>query len=406
MIFLKTMPAFTAIVIDPLGRRRSLVDDAPDAAQLRLRLRARNLWPLLVEPARPNRRLARLALSTRDFVALLNQLELQLRAGITADAALTQLAADAPPGPTRTMLERIEREVRSGQPIHEACRFFEKQFPAHVAATIAAGEASAQLPAALRSLARHLTEMDELRRTAQRALIYPTVVFAAVVGLAIFLLAVVIPQFAEIFSSLSLRLPAATVFLISASGFVRTTWLSFTLMAGTVAVVLWLGTRTPRGRIWRDTALLRLPLLGDIVCHLATARLAAHVGLLHEAGIPVLDALRTGADLTGHAVLAGQLRQAREAVAAGQPLSAALPKNHAFPSFVVPTLRAGETSGQLGDALRHIESYAATRAKEKLLTALALLEPVLIALLTGIVGFAALSFFLPLMQLLGGLNPH
>jgi len=177
-------------------------------------------------------------------------------------------------------------------------------------------------------------------------------------------------------------------------------------MAGTVAVVLWLGTRTPRGRIWRDTALLRLPLLGDIVCHLATARLAAHVGLLHEAGIPVLDALRTGADLTGHAVLAGQLRQAREAVAAGQPLSAALPKNHAFPSFVVPTLRAGETSGQLGDALRHIESYAATRAKEKLLTALALLEPVLIALLTGIVGFAALSFFLPLMQLLGGLNPH
>jgi type II secretory pathway component PulF len=400
------MPAFTATVIDPFGRRRSLVDDAPDAAQLRQRLRAKNLWPVRVEPARPNRKLGRLRLSTRDFVGLLNQLELQLRAGITADAALTQLAADAPPGPTRTMLEKIEREVRSGLPIHEACRFFEKQFPAHVAAIIAAGEASAQLPAALRALARHLTEMDELRQTAKRALIYPSVVFTAVIGLAVFLLGVVIPQFAEIFSSLSLRLPAATVFLIHASALVRAFWLSAALTAAGFVVAVGLVVRTPGGRIWRDRVLLRLPLVGDIIRHLATARFAAHVGLLHEAGIPVLEALRTGADLTGQAVLAAQLRTAREAVAAGQPLSAALPKNHAFPSFVVPTLRAGETSGQLGDALRHIETYAASRAKEQLLTALALLEPALIVLLTTIVGFAALSFFLPLMQLLGGLNPR
>jgi type II secretory pathway component PulF len=183
-------------------------------------------------------------------------------------------------------------------------------------------------------------------------------------------------------------------------------WLPAALTVPGIGFAVWLALRTPRGRVWRDRVLLRLPLVGDIIRHLATARFAAHVGLLHEAGIPVLEALRTGADLTGQAVLAAQLRAAREAVAAGQPLSAALPKNHAFPSFVVPTLRAGETSGQLGDALRHIETYAATRAKERLLTALALLEPALIVLLTTIVGFAALSFFLPLMQLLSGLNPH
>jgi len=400
------MPAFAATVIDPLGRRRLLVDDAPDATQLRQRLRAKNLWPVKVEPARPSRKLGRIRLSTRDFIGLLNQLELQLRAGITADAALTQLAADAPAGPTRTMLEKIEREVRSGLPIHEACRFFEKQFPAHICAIIAAGEASAQLPAALQSLARHLTEMDELRRTAKRALIYPSVVFTAVIGLAVFLLGVVIPQFAEIFSSLSLRLPTATVVLIRTSGWVRADWLPAALTILSLGVAVLLVVRTPRGRTMRDRLVLRIPLVGDIIRHLATARLAAHVGLLHEAGIPVLEALRTGADLTGQAVLAGQLRLAREAVAAGQPLSAALPKNHAFPSFVVPTLRAGETSGQLGEALRHIETYAATRAKERLLTALALLEPALIALLTSIVGFTALSFFLPLMQLLGGLNPR
>jgi type II secretory pathway component PulF len=400
------MPVFTATVIDPLGRRRALVDDATDAAQLRARLRARHLWPLHIEPARPDRRLARLRLPTRAFVELLHQLELQLRAGITADAALTQLAADTPPGPARTMLEQIEREVRAGRPIHEACRFFGRQFPPHLAAIIAAGEASARLPAALGALAHHLSEMDELGRTARRALIYPAMVLAAVLGLAAFLLAVVIPQFAEIFSSLSLRLPAATVLLIEASNRVRTTWLPVVSGAGTTAAAIWLALRTPHGRLVCDRVLLRLPLLGDIIRHLATARFAAHVGLLHEAGIPLLEALRTGADLTGQAVLAAQLRMAREAVAAGRPLSAALPPDHGFPAFIVPTLRAGETSGQLGDALRHIETYAASRARARLLTALTLLEPALIVLLTSIVGFTAFSFFLPLMQLLGGLNPR
>jgi general secretion pathway protein F len=400
------MAAFAATVIDPLGRRRSFTDEAPDAASLRAALRAKNFWPVRVEPVRPSRRFARQTLPTRDFVALLDQLELQLRAGITADAALTQLAADAPPGRPRTILQRIEHEVRAGRPIHEACGFFENQFPPHLCAIIAAGEASAQLPAALRALAQHLTEMENLRRTARRALIYPTVVLAAVLGLAVFLLGGVIPQFAEIFSSLSLRLPAATIALIHTSAFVRATWPWLATAAAGIALLLWALARSTRTRSWRDATLLRLPVLGDIIRHLATARFAAHVRLLHDAGIPILDALDTGANLTGHALLAQNLRAARVAIAAGQPLSAALPKNHQFPAFVVPTLRAGETSGQLSDALRHIETYAATRAKENLLTALALLEPALIALLTTIVGFVALSFFLPLMQLLGGLNPH
>lgn len=400
------MPAFATTVIDPLGRRRSFTDEAPDAAQLRAALRAKNLWPVRVEPVRPSRRLARQTLPTRDFIALLDQLELQLRAGITADAALTQLAADAPPGRTRTMLQRIERDVRAGQPIRLACGFFEKQFPPHLCAIIAAGETSAQLPAALRALARHLGEMEDLRRTARRALIYPSVVLAAVVGLTVFLLGAVIPQFAEIFSSLNLRLPTTTVALIRASTLVRANWPLLVAAVAGSGSTWWLVARSTRTQVWRDKALLRLPLLGDIIRHLATARFAAHVRLLHDAGIPILDALDTGANLTGQATLAQNLRVAREAVAAGQPLSAALPKNHQFPPFVVPTLRAGETSGQLGDALRHIETYAATRAKEQLLTALALLEPALIALLTTIVGFVALSFFLPLMQLLGGLNSH
>ncbi len=400
------MPTFAAMVVGPRGRRFSLTEDAPDAGHLHRALRARNLWPLRIEPVRARAGASRLTLPIGDFVPLLHQLELQLRAGVTADVALAQLAEDAPEGPMRTMLAHIHREVAQGRPIHEACRYFARQFPPHVAAVIAAGEAAAQLPESLRALAEHLTNHDELRRTARRALIYPAIVLAATGGLIVFLLGGVVPKFADIFTSLHLNLPAVTVVLIRLSEFIRSAWPALIAAGGGLAGLAWLAATTSRLRWMRDAALLRVPVLGETVRCLATARFAGHCRLLHEAGIPLLDSLATAADLVNHAVLAAQLRQAREGVAVGRPLYASLPAGHGFPGFIVPALKSGETTGQLGIALQHIEAYAARRAKERLATALALLEPVLLAGLTAVVGAIAFSFFLPLFSLLGGINAH
>ncbi len=398
------MPAFAINAIDRAGARRFLREAAPSEASLRVRLRARSLWPVQIAEIPADRKLARLVLPVPEFIGLLHQLELQLRAGVNADAALGQLAADAPPGAMRLMLKQIHGEVAQGTPIHVACRFFARQFPPHLAAVVAAGEASAQLPESIRALAAHVSGNAELRRTARRALIYPVVVLVATTALVGFLLGGVVPQFAEIFTSLHLELPAVTVALIAASKLVRQGWPVIFVVAAVGVALAGAVVRSPRVRHLRDAALLHLPVLGKVIRHLATARFAAHCRLLHEAGIPLLEALRTGAELTGNAVLARQLLAARERVALGQPLYAALPKNHAFPGFIVPALKSGETTGQLGAALRHIEHYAASRAREKLATALALLEPALLATLTGIVGLIALSFFLPLFSLLGGVN--
>lgn len=400
------MPAFSALTIDAFGRRHSGEWDAPDADALRTRLRAQSLWPVRIVPARPHARLARLTLRSRELIALLHQLELQVRAGVTADAALAQLAEDLPPGTARIVLGHIHREVAQGSPIHMACRAFARIFPAQLAAVIEAGEASAQLPEALRALAAHLTSTDDLRRTARRALIYPLIVFVATTGLVVFLLGGVVPRFAEIFASLNVSLPTLTVGLIRLSSWLRDGWAVFVGLIVLLVAGLFFAARTPRLRYARDLALLRVPVFGETLCCLATARFAAHTRLMHEAGVPLLAALTTGAELIGHAVLAQNLTLAREGVAAGKPLCAALPAGHAFPGFVVPALRAGETTGQLGAALRHIEDYAASHAREKLATALALLEPVMLTMLTGIVGLIALSFFLPLFALLGGVNAH
>lgn len=398
------MPTFAAITLDALGRRRNGLWEAADEPSLRHRLRAESLWPLRISRARPNRTNARLRLPSRDLVALLHQLELQVRAGQTADAAIAQLAADLPRGPARTMLAHIHREVAQGSPIHTACRTFEKIFPSELAAVIAAGEASAQLPEALRALAAHVTHADELKRTARRALIYPAVVTAATIALIAFLLTGVVPKFAEIFQSLHIQLPTLTRALIGTSEFLQRAWPLLLAAAGVLFVVLVVSTRAPRLKYLRDRLLLKVPVFGETQRCLATARFAAHVRLMHEAGVPLLSSLATGAEVTGHAVLAREILRAREGIATGCSLAAALPPKHSFPAFVVPALRAGETTGQLGAALRHVEDYATSHARERLATALALLEPVLLTFLTSLVGAIALSFFLPLFALLGGIN--
>lgn len=398
------MPAYTVSAVDRSGIRRLFREAAPDEAQLRETLRARGVWPVAIRPVAPQRKLARLKLPSSDFVPMLHQLEMQLRAGVTADVALRQLAEDAPAGAMRTMLTHIHEQVAQGRPIHEACRFFERQFPPHLAAVIAAGEASAQLPESLNALAEHLTNAEEIRRTAKRALIYPVIVLVAVSGLIVFLLGGVVPKFAEIFQSLHLILPALTVALIRMSELVRTGWPVLLAVAAALPVGAVFAARRPRLRYFRDAALLRVPVLGETIRCLATARFASHCRLLHEAGVALLDSLHTGAELMNHAVLARQLLAAREGVAVGKPLYASLPKKHDFPGFIIPALKSGETTGQLGTALKHIETYAARRARERLATVLALLEPMLLAGLTAIVGLMALSFLLPLFSLLGGIN--
>jgi type II secretory pathway component PulF len=398
------MPAYAVNAIDRAGIRRSFREAAPDERALREILRQRALWPVRIRPATPARRLAQLTIPIGDFVPLLHQLEMFLRAGVTADQALRQLADEAPAGPARTLLEQVHEQVAQGRPIHESCRFFARQFPPHLAAVIAAGEASARLPESLRALAEHLTNEDDIRRTARRALIYPVIVLGAVGGLILFLVGGVVPKFAEIFRSLHLELPALTRGLIWTSEWLSRHWPAVAGTAAALALLAALVPRLPALRYLRDRLLLRLPVWGETVRCLAAARFASHCRLLHEAGIPLLETLGTGAELVNHAVLARQLLAARAGVAAGKPLYASLPPGHAFPGFLVPALKAGETTGQLGLALHHIETYAAQRARERLATALALLEPALLAALTALVGLIALSFFLPLFSLLAGLN--
>ncbi|MBX3738936.1 MAG: type II secretion system F family protein [Candidatus Didemnitutus sp.] len=397
------MPTYSVSAVDRRGIRRSFREVAPNEPVLQEKLRARQLWPVAVREAKGNVS-PRSTLPTEEFVAILDQLELMLRAGITADVALRQMAVDTPAGKAQRMLARIAEEVGEGKSIHAACGYFGRQFPPHVIAVIAAGETAARLPESLRALAEHLTQAEEIGRTARRALIYPAMVFGATAALVVFLLASVVPKFAEIFRSLNLPLPMMTRVLIAASEGVRAAgWTGWGFVVGG-AFALWFGRKTRAVRRLVDPLGLRLPGWGETIRCLVATRVAAVCRLLHDAGVPVLDSLESAAKVADHVVVERQLLAARAKVGAGTALHVSLSGASGLPSFVVPLLKAGESTGQLGAAWRQVEDYAARKARQRLAVMLALLEPALLAVLTGVVGAIALSFFLPLFSLLGGLN--
>ena len=223
--------------------------------------------------------------------------------------------------------------------------------------------------------------MDDIKRAARRALVYPALVIGATLTLVTLLFAHVIPRFAEIFDDLRLPLPNLTVAVIQTGRVFQSTW-PWALGVGALGIlaIAW-ARRLPRLRRIIDRLLLRLPLIGLTARLLIVARFAAHLRLLHDAGIPLLDALDVGARLVGNAAFHSELsaaRAARAAVARGRPLAQELLTGSCFPSFVGLCLKAGDLSGQLGRARAHIAEHATREARERIACALLLLEPVLL----------------------------
>jgi type II secretory pathway component PulF len=400
------MPEFVATVLDHRGRRSQRSWAAPDRASLHASLRANGLWPLRVREAAPRFRAARVTLPVREFVQVLRHLEMLLRAGVTADVALAQLGIEAGSGRLAFLLTTLHQRVSQGRPIHEACAEFPRLFPEHVQAVIAAAESSARLPDSLAALAEHLLSMDEIRRTARRALVYPALVTTATGGLVALLCAQVIPRFAEIFLDMRLPLPGITEVVIAVGRAFQATWPWMVVATAGGAFALATFGRTARGRYLIDGLLLRTPVLGPTLGLLTVARFAAHLRLLHDAGIPLLVALEHGERFVGHGIFRNEIRLAREVVSQGRPLAQALPTGRCFPPFVGLCLKAGELSGQLGRALGHVADHATREARERIAYALLLLEPLLLVGLTVVVGVVALSFFLPLFHLFAGLRAH
>lgn len=330
---------------------------------------------------------------------LSRQLQVLVATGTPLSQALHAVERTARQPAWIRVISTLRHDVEQGTPLSVAMKAT-TAFDDVAIALVAAGETSGNLSVMLARLADLSRRQLKLRTVITSALLYPTMLTGLGIAVMLTMLIFVLPRFEGLFASLDTPLPATTQLVMSASESLRHHWPW--LLAGItvlVGVLVW-GVRHPATRARLDTLLLSLPTLGPFARSLACARLARMLGTLLESKVPLLDTLaltRQGAASLEYARL---LSRAEDAVSRGEPLSSVFDATDLVVPSVQEAVRNGEQSGQMGGPLCQLADFLDEENDILVKTLTSLLEPAILIVLGLLVGFVAVSIFLPMFDLI------
>ena len=401
------MPAYTYEAISAEGRSRQGVIDAESERAARSLLRQQALIPVKLQAVS----VAKTAIkgdivlwqarvfSRTDMVVWTRQLASLLAAGLPLERTLSALIEEADTPAKRDLLAQVRSEVNAGAPLAQALAMHPREFDALYVAVIGSGEQSGRLSQVLLQLAEDLEAAHQMRAKLLAASLYPAIVSGVALLIVVFLLAYVVPQVAQVFTSTQRSLPWLTVVMLALSSWVQALWL-WLLVAGVMGfLLLKLALRQAEFREQFDAAWLRLPLLGRLSLGYNAARFAGTLALLVGAGVPMLKALQTAAQTLSNTALRANAMQAIELVREGAPLASALSQNKRLPGLLSMFARLGEQTGQLPQMLQHAAKHLSEEVQRRAMQLATILEPLLIVTMGAVVMLIVLAVMLPIIQL-------
>ena len=395
------MPVFAYRALTGGGRARGGVIGAESARAAWQELRARGVYPTDLREQAAGAGWAGSRLGAEELAAATRQLATLVGAGVPVAEALAAVAEQSEHPALVRGLTVAEARLREGEPLADALAASPRVFPPMFRDLVRAGEAGGALATVLARLADHGEAAAALRARLRAALTYPAVMAAATVAVLAFLLAWVVPQLTQLFAETGSRLPLATRALIALTSFARRTWPLLLLAGAGAAWALGRWAATPGGRTRIDAALLRAPLAGPIVRKAAVARFARTLATLLAGGLPLDPALGIAGAATGNRRLADAVAGAREAVRAGEPLAPALRATGVFPPLAVHLAAVGERAGSLGAMLERAAAAYEREVETAVSAATALVEPLLVLVMGGVVLALVAAILLPLFDLNG-----
>ncbi|MCS6852990.1 MAG: type II secretion system F family protein [Gemmataceae bacterium] len=397
------MPSFAYEARDAAGRRQAGHAEADSAAALAGDLRRRGWLVLRVEAAPKAAGGQRFRLNpfawlpprSLDVEVSFQQLAVMLRSGLSLLAALRTVAEQAQRPSMRRVWEAVSQRIQEGSDLAEALKQH-RCFPHLCVQLVRIGEQTGNLETVLSRAADVLERRRTLITSVLTALAYPTVVLVASIGVAGYMVFGVIPKLAVFLNQLGRRLPAMTQLLVDLATTARAQALHVgiallaAVLAGTL-FYLW-----PPGRFLVDRWLLRVPVVGGIFRLAGTALLARSLGLLLASGVTLLDGLRTVESLFRNRYLAAKVSAARDAVMRGGTLADNLTDPTAFMPMLSRMVAVGESAGTLEEVLEENAQFHEQQLQRTIRWLSLLIEPAIIIVVGGVVGFVYISFFLAL----------
>ncbi len=407
------MPVFRYRAVSPAGEIATGELDAANEAEIVDRLRDQGLMPTQIahssgtmavsagvpRPAGAARRsIFESKTVTRDqLLGVTRELSTLLRAGLPLDRALEVLIGLAPTPLVATLLQGIRDDVRGGKSLSQALDDRGDIFSRFYVNIVRAGEAGGALGVVLQRLSDTMERNKELRESVKSALIYPVILVCVAVASVALLLIWVVPQFEATFAQAGKALPLPTQVVVTVGKFMRTWW--WALAAAIVLGVGWYRRRgrNPTIRFARDTRLLRVPLLGDLIAKVETARFARTLSTLLANGVTLLAGLSIVKETMTNVVMAGALdgviAKLREGKGFGRPLA----DTGLYPRLASQMILVGEESGRLEEMLARVAEVYDREVQMAIRRFLSVLEPVLILSLAVMIGGIVFSILMGVM---------
>ncbi|WP_144634361.1 type II secretion system inner membrane protein GspF [Bordetella genomosp. 13] len=397
------MPSFRYEATDALGKIVHGTIEAETERGARNQLRSRGLLPLSTAPtAAPSGSLSgmfRPRLSDADLAWMTRQLSSLLAASLPLDAALSATLEQSENKHMAALLAEVRADVRAGHRLSVALASRPRDFPEIYRALVGAGEESGDLAQVMDKLATYIEERNALRSKVLTAFIYPAVVACVSVIIVIFLLGYVVPQVVTAFSHAKQQLPLLTRIMLGASDYVRQ-WGWLTALAIGFLVMLWRYTlRAPAARMAWHNRMLRLPLVGRFVLGVDAARFASTLAILTGSGVALLTSLDAARRTLGNDRLRAAVDDASDRVREGASLSASLGAQKCFPSLLVHLIASGEKTGRLPELLERGANNLSRDLERRAMAMTALLEPLLIVVMGGIVLMIVLAVMMPILEM-------
>ncbi|ADH98953.1 type II secretion system F family protein [Salisediminibacterium selenitireducens] len=337
--------------------------------------------------------------SSKDMVIFLRQMTTLLTAGISLVDSVRLLGEQTPNKALRSALVEVEEDLRQGISMSQSTEKHRKVFQPLVVNMIRAGEAGGNLDEIFERLAVYYEKQNRIKQKVISALAYPATLGVIAIGVVMFLLAVVVPSFADMFAGFDSELPWITLFVLNAGDWMQS-WVWLILLL-TVAAIF--GIRAARKnddmRYYLDYFMLKMPIVGGILQKSALARMSRTLSSLFTSSVPVLQATSIVERVVGNEVLANVIRDIRTSLEKGESMAGPMEKHWMFPPLVVQMVVVGERTGSLDQMLDRVALFYEEEVDQAAERLKSLMEPMLIAVLAVVVGVIVASIAIPMFEI-------
>lgn len=336
----------------------------------------------------------------KELVILTRQISISINAGMSFVEALQSLAGNAKNPKMAWVLRHVLDDILSGKRFSDALAFHPDVFPPVYVSMAAAGEAGGFMPEALNRTAEFLEKEIELKSKIKSAMAYPMVIAVVATVVVIGMMGFIVPKFIKIFEEMKVELPLPTKMLVLASDFtVNGGFLLPFVVLGLFLYAKRLRRTNERFRVWWDERMLELPLFGKLVTMGIITRFIRTLASLVGNGVMALQAISVSRQVVENRIIERVVDDIFASVQQGNGISPVLYKSKHFPVLVANMVSTGEKTGAIPEVLNKMADYYDSEVSSTIRDLLTLMEPLLIVVMAGIVGFVIAGLMLPMFQM-------